>query len=509
MKDQKKQGILISYINIVLSTLVNIVLTPLLISALSDDGYSIYKIMRSFAGPLSMLNLGVATVVARSVAKFLAEDKGNQKEKENTYAIALFISVIMGAIIMAAGYVMQLTIPNIYGAQFTTEDLKLAQQMFIAFTATTAVHIITEPFRGALIGHGRFIFYYGSQTLQYIFRFLTIYLLITYGFGALAVVMVDLIISVIILLSYCFYTFIVLRQKIRFYKIDKRTLIEFTSFAAAILLQAIVNQVNNNLDIMILGASQPAEIITMYSSALTIYSVYNMLISVFSGVYLPQATKLVEQKATGEQLTDFIIKPGRIQALIAVFIVGGFAVTGMDFISIWIGERYINAYYVALFLMIPVTIPLVESVAIAILDAKLKRIFRSATLLGMAILNFVATIFLVQFCGFWGALIGTVISLLVGHGLLMNIYYKKALEINVIRMFREIFSGILLVGVISVVMCMPLSLILKGTIISFIIKAVAYTVIYIVFNFVFVFNKNDRDNICSYIIKNKFSKKVK
>jgi hypothetical protein len=66
----------------------------------------------------------------------------------------------------------------------------------------------------------------------------------------------------------------------------------------------------------------------MYSSALMIYSVYNMLISVFSGVYLPQATKLVHQGATGEQLTDFIIKPGRIQAVIALAVLGGFAVAG-------------------------------------------------------------------------------------------------------------------------------------------------------------------------------------
>ena len=481
MRDQKKQGILISYVNIVLSTLVNIVLTPILIASLTDEGYSIYKIMRSFAGPLAMLNLGVSTVVARNIAKYLACENASKKEKENMQGIALLLSIGMGALIMAAGYVMQMLIPSMYAETFSAESIRLAQQMFMVFTGTTAIHILTEPFRGAIMGHGRFILYYGSQSFQYAFRFAAIYLLVNAGYGALSVAVVDLVVSAIILLAYCIYVFFVLRERVRLYYIDKRTLLEFSSFALAILLQAFVNQVNNNLDIIILGASEAADVITMYSSALTIYSVYNMLISVFSGVYLPQATRLVEGNASGEELTDFVIKPGRVQAMIAVCIVGGFAVSGMDFISIWIGSQYINAYYVALFLMIPVTIPLVESVAIAILDAKLKRVFRSVVLMVMAVVNAAATVVLVHFFGFWGALLGTIGSLLLGHGLLMNLYYQRSLSMNVFRMFREIFAGSLGAGLLATAICFPLSFLINGTLFSFLLKAGCFVIAYGVF----------------------------
>lgn len=501
MRDQKKQGVLISYINIILSTLINIVLTPILISSLTDDGYSIYKIIRSFSGPLALLNLGVSTVVARNVARYLASDNRNEKEKENTYSIAIIISAVMCGLIMLAGYIMQMVIPTIYKESFSPENIKLAQWMFMVFASTTAIHILTEPFRGAIIGYGRFVVYYGSQTFQYIFRFTTIYILLKLGYGALAVAVVDLVIAVIILLAYIIYDFLILHQKIKLHYFDKKSVVEFASFAVAILLQAFVNQVNNNLDIIILGASQAANIITMYSSALTIFSVYNMLISVFSGVYLPQATKLVQQNATGEQLTDFIIKPGRIQAIIAVAVLGGFAIAGKDFISIWIGVQYNNAYWVALLLMIPVTIPLVESVGIAILDAKLKRVFRSVTLSLMAIINAVITLILVQFLGFWGALIGSVISLLVGHGLLMNLYYKKSLNINVLRLFREIFSGTLIGGILSVVLCLPIALFLNGTIISFLVKALCFVIVYVACLFLFALKKDEKQYIFCYIKK--------
>ena len=64
MKDQKKLGLSMSYLNLALATVSNIFLTPFIIRTLGDEGYSIYKVMQSFAGPLAMFNLGVSTIVA-------------------------------------------------------------------------------------------------------------------------------------------------------------------------------------------------------------------------------------------------------------------------------------------------------------------------------------------------------------------------------------------------------------------------------------------------------------
>ena len=504
MKKQRRYGIVISYINILLSTFVNFFLTPMLISALSDEGYSIYKIMRSFAGPLTMMNLGVSTVVARNVAKYYSAEQNNIKEKENTFAIATVLSGMMAALVVALGYLIGLSIPSLYSDTISPENINIAKNMFFVFAATTAVHIFTESFRGCILGREKYVFYYGSQTLQYVFRFLLIIILLQSGCNALHVALVDLMIALILLIGYIVYTLGVLREKIKLHYLSKNELLQFTTFAAAILLQAIVNQVNNNLDIVIMGAMiNEADVITMYSSALTIYSVYNMLVSVFTGVYLPQATKLVSQGATGEQLTSFVIKPGRLQAMIAVCVVCGFAVTGKNFIRIWIGDQYINAYYVALFLMIPVTIPLVESVCISILDAKLKRIYRSVTLVIMAGINMILTLVLVPLLGFWGALLGTVISLLLGHVIMMNLYYYKSLSMNVVRMFKEIFSGTLLNGLIATVITIPLSVVIRNEVSAFFVKAATFLTIYGVLTYFRGMNKEEKEMIHSIIKRKK------
>ena len=220
---------------------------------------------------------------------------------------------------------------------------------------------------------------------------------------------------------------------------------------------------------------------------------------VYTGSYWTESKESAQGLA--QQLTDFIIKPGRIQAVIALAVLGGFAVAGKDFITIWIGAKYINAYWVSLFLMIPVTIPLVESVGIAILDAKLKRVFRSVTLMIMAVINAGLTIVFVQFWGFWGALAGTVISLLVGHGLLMNIYYHKALKINVIRMFGGIFSRTLLAGLLSVAVCLPISLFINGTVLAFLIKGGCFVIVYAACLLLFALNKEEKQYFLHFFKK--------
>jgi O-antigen/teichoic acid export membrane protein len=216
------------------------------------------------------------------------------------------------------------------------------------------------------------------------------------------------------------------------------------------------------------------------------------VISVLVNLYLPKATRLVTQNCTGEGLTDFVIGPGRVQAVLAIGIVAAFALFGKDFIALWIGEKYENAYYVALMLMIPATLPLVQNVCQSILDAQLRRLFSSVVLVVMAILNVMISVILVQPLGFWGAAVGTVVSLLVGHGLLMNIYYHKVIGLNVPRMFREIFAGILPAAVVSGLCCLPLVFLLDSSFLAFAVKCIVFVVLYAAALWLIGLNKTEK-----------------
>jgi O-antigen/teichoic acid export membrane protein len=479
MKDQKKLGISISYINLILSTIVSLFLTPFIINSLGDDDYSIYKVMQSFVGPLAVFNLGVSTIVTRAIVKYRTNEDKNIKEKQNTLAVAMIASIIMAVVVAIVGCVMCMSIPSIYGKNYSIQLIHVGQIIFGIFVFSKIIHILTDVFNGCAIGHERFAFNQSMLLVKNVLRVPLIFGVLKIGMGVVAVTIIDAMVAIIVFLLTSGYSFIILKEYPKLTYISRRELLEMLSFSAAILLQAIVNQVNNNVDTMILGALVTDKaIVTMYSSALIIYGMYNSVVSVMATFFLPKATRLVTKNASGEELTDFVIKPGRYQAMIAVAIVVGFAVLGKSFIINWIGLRYVQAYYIVLILIVPVTIPLVENTAISILDASLKRLFRSLVLVIMAVINVIISIVLIKFIDYWGAALGTFISLMIGHVILMNWYYSHCFDMKIKRMFKEIFSGILPMGLIAGIINIPLIKLGEKSLVILAIKGIIFITIY-------------------------------
>ena len=496
IKDQKKAGIIISYLNLVLSTCTSLFLTPALISALTDQSYSVYKVMHSLAGPLIMFNLGVSAVVTRSIAKYRAVEDGNKKEKQNTLAIALIVSCIMSGLVVLLGMGLYAMIPKMYEKTFSLEQIDLAKKIFLVLISTTAVQIVAETYKGCVSGHEKFVVLNGTAFLQHIIKYVLIIVFLKAGFGAFEVTLVELIIALLAFIIYLLYGLIKLKEYPKLHYLSKRELWEMASFSLAMLLQVMINQVNNSMDNVILGAMVDDDlIITMYSSALTIYTMYNALVSAMGTVFLPKATKLLAKEATGEELTDFVIKPGRIQTMLSVAILFGFALFGKNFIFVWIGEKYIDAYYVALITMVPVTIPLIQNVCLSILDASLKRLYRSIVLGIMAAVNLIISILLVMVIGFWGAAIGTAISLIVGHGILMNVYYKRKINLNVCRMFKELFRGTLLCGLLATIICLPVALLLENTVLLLAVKIAVFLIVYVALLCLIGFNAEEKEKV--------------
>lgn len=479
MKDQKKSGALISYLNIVLGMVSNFLLIPMMITALADVEYSVYKIMQSLAGPLIMLNLGISTIAARAVVRYRSGEHGDRKEKENTLAMTFGISCIMALAVLVLGLLICGRIPALYGNTYDAAMLEKARKIFLIFAGTMAVRIVNDTFKGCILGNERFLCFYGESAVQNVLHFALIAILLKNGADAVAVAMVDLVICLGLLLFNALYTCLRLSERFRLEHLDYGELKQIALFSVSILLQAIVNQVNNNLDVVILGmVVTDKTVITMYASALSVYAIYNSVMSVFVNIYFPKAARMVMNSSTGEELTDFVIGPGRFQAVLAVGILTAFSLFGKDFIGVWIGSRYESAYYIALMLMIPVTVPLVQNTCLSILDAQLKRLFRSVTLVIMALINVAVSLVLIRFLGFWGAALGTVVSLVLGHVVIMNVYYHRVLGLNVVRMFREIFRGILPAGMVSGLCCLPLCFLPGEGIVPFLGECGVFLLVY-------------------------------
>ena len=117
----------------------------------------------------------------------------------------------------------------------------------------------------------------------------------------------------------------------------------------------------------------------------------------------------------------------------------GFVVFGKYFIvNIYAGREYENAYLASLFLVIPALVPWIQNTGIEVQRALNRHQFRSMIYFIMAILNVFMSIPLAARFGSVGAAMGTAISLVLANGIIMNVFYHKALKIDMLYFWKEI-----------------------------------------------------------------------
>ena len=154
---------------------------------------------------------------------------------------------------------------------------------------------------------------------------------------------------------------------------------EILSFSFWIFVANVVGQLYNSTDVVMIGAI-PA-LATVGVAVYNVGGVFNGIVfsltTAVSNLLAPKTQKMVFSGATNNELTDLAIRMGRIQCYIITLLVTGFISFGQPFISFYVGSGYEDAYWVAVLMMIPNMIPLVQSVCLSIIIAQNKHRFRS------------------------------------------------------------------------------------------------------------------------------------
>lgn len=195
------------------------------------------------------------------------------------------------------------------------------------------------------------------------------------------------------------------------------------------------------------------------------------------------------------------IKIGRLQTVVLLPVILGFVFLGEQFILIWTPNGYNDAYIIALLLMAPATIPYIQNAGIAIQTAKNKHQFRALLYTIMALINFVISILLCKKFGGVGCAIGTAISILVANILIMNIYYHKYLNLNMIRFWKEETSFIPSLLILSVVGILIKLFVPITNYLMLIECGIMFMVVYLATLWLFALDVEEKDMISSMIGK--------
>lgn len=406
---------------------------------LGQSEYGVYNFVSSLISYLALLSFGFTGSYMRFYSRFEVNKDSENIAKLNGMFLMLF--TFMGVLSIAVGIILLDKIEEILGSKFTIEEVKNAKQLIRILLINVAISFPATVFDSIITAHERFLFLKSLQIIKTVLSpLLTIPLLIN-GYGSVSVVFVTTLVSLLVSILSVVFSIKKLKAKFVFHGFEWSLLIEVSKFSFYIFVFMIVDQINWNVDRIIVGRVRGAVEVAKYGLGSQLNTYYLIISSTLSSLFIPRVNKIAaNEEDSNVALSSLFIRVGRIQFILLFLIATILVFFGVDFINLWVGNEYTVSYYVSLLLILPVTVPAIQNLGIEIQKAKNLHQFRAIVYLLIAILNVVLSIPLTIKWGGVGAALGTAISLVLGNGVVMNIYYNAKVGLDISLFWKNILS---------------------------------------------------------------------
>ncbi len=490
--NQIKTGALISYLNLLIGNIIPFIYTPIMLRLLGQAEYGLYGIAQSIMGYIGLLNFGIGGTIVRYLAKYRAE--GNKKQEERVAGLFIKIYSVICCLILVAGCLFAANI-QVYSRSLTANEVDILRVLVILMTVNTAVFLPFSVFSSIVLAHERYIFNKVLGMLSGIAApFLNLALLYC-GFGSVGLIVSSTILNFITYSIYTVYAVKKLQIRPNFQKAEAGLLGEILKFSFFVFLASMVDILYWSTDKLIIGWAIGSVATAVYNVGASFNNYVTGLSTALSGLLVPRLTEMAIKDAPKEQFTEIFIKVGRLQFIIISFIVSAFVAFGRQFIALWAGADYGDAYYIALLTMIPVTIPLIQNTGLNILYALNKHKFRSIVYTCIAVLNAVLTFWWVESYGIIGAAVATCVAYILGNILIINWYYYKHIGLNIPLFWKNILKMCPVMIIMGTVWWFILEQVAISNWLAFFSLAIVYTAIYFLLSYYFMMNQYERNII--------------
>lgn len=436
--NQKKIGALLAYGNVFVKNISLFICTPIFLKYLGKSEYGIYQMVNAVISNLVILNMGFSFAYIKFYVR--------ESQKENAHirvgklnGIYLLLFTGISILILIIGSLLILNKERLFSSSLTEQNTNLVSQLMIIMSVNIAITFFSSIFDAYIAANEQFKFQQSRQLLQTIlFPLLTIPLLTLWYSNAVIIVLIQTMISIFVLSSNIIFCKRKLSMAFSFTNLEFYMFKEIGVFSFFIFLNQIFNQINDTAPPLIIGSILGSKQIAIYAIVNQLKSLFFLLSQSFTNIFIPQVNKIVHTNNDSMQLSNVMIKIGKIQVLVLSFFIGGFILLGKYFLLLWLGRGFELAYYLLISVIFPLMIPLSQNIGLEIQQARNKHMFRSIILTIFAILNIFITIFMVSKFGLIGSTAGYIFSLLLGYGFIINLYYYIALKLDIFSFWKSV-----------------------------------------------------------------------
>lgn len=435
-------GVLISYLNVLISIIYGFVSVPILLKALGKSEYGVYSTIASLIGYMSIMDFGIHNVLVRYLTKYRVQK--DRKAYENLLAVSLVIYSAISGILFVIGYYMYQNLGSAFGNSFSVQELEIARKIFWIVLLDLILSLPGAIFQCVINAEEHFIFGRSVLGIKQIAKLVLVIAVAELGGKSFALVCTVFALNISVIICQALYAWTRLHMRIHLYEWKWKYIYSLFVYTFFVFIASVADQILWKLDSVILGMKVSAEVVAVYAVAMNLVTIYKKFSGAVSGIFLPRATAMSITDSSEEASVRLMTKVGVIQFLILSLALIGFGIVGQEFLLVWLGDGYEEVYVIFLILAFSLMIPSCQSIGINILEARNKHKFRAVVCCILAVVNGVFTYLVVPKYGMIGAASCTAGAVILGQVLILNIYYKVALHLNIVKFFIDTFLRFLL-----------------------------------------------------------------
>ncbi len=441
-----KRGAIISYMTLAINILSGMFYTPWLVNTIGQSDYGLYTLATSFIS-LFLFDFGISAAVSKFATQYIA--KGQQKEVDRFVSTAYKLYIIIDAVIFAiliAGYFL---INTIYKS-LTPEEI---ERFKIVYVIVGIYSLFSFPFvtmNGILNAYEKFTITKLCELFQKVGIVAIMVVCLLSGGGLYQLVLVNAGVG----LAVCVVRYIAVKKKtpvsLKIKNSDNACIKEIFGYSIFSTISSLAQRFIFNFMPTILGAVASSSAIAVFGIASTLEGYTYLFSSAINGMFFPKISRIVNKDNHESSLLDLMIKVGRLQFTIVALIFAGFLCIGKDFIILWVGADYIDAYYGTLAMIFPSLLRVPQQIAQTSMLATNNIKTQSWIYCIGAVINVVIAYPLAMKVGAIGAMLSIGVANVVRF-IIMNIAYYKKLKLNVLTFAKKCYLSMCPPLIISII----------------------------------------------------------
>ncbi len=504
MKKQRAAGAMLSYVSIFINMAIALGFTPYLIGHLGKSEYGLFNLIGSFAAYLVVLDMGMNDSVIRYLVKH--HGKGFRAKGQNFLANTFLFYGVISLLVGLAGLWLYYSLDALFGQTLSVSELDALRVMTWIITLNAMLTVFANPVGAFIISRQHFVFVSGSNIVLRLVTTAVLVVALAFGYKAVAVVAITAVLNVGLIMAKTIYAFGFLGMRVRLYRFDISEIKKLLHYSAPIFVVVMTEVIFWKLDNILLGNMIGAAVVGVYAVGMMFHKYFMSFSTAISKVMMPKIVHDLDAGADADEMERILTAVSRIQAMVIMLVLTGVLLYGKAFVLLWLGEGYVDAYYVMLLTLVPYSLELMGNVRNIFLQVHHLYWYRAVVLFVIAVLNIFLTIYAIKQWGMIGAAMSTGAAVVIGYIAISYIVWHK-LKINIFSYLKHLSKGILP----AILLALGLGKLLSNEVIEswtvLTVHIVLYTLLYGLLVRYVAMNRHEKESAVAF--KNAILKKIK